>query len=925
MTNPEEISDSFVSPESYSESSFYPEEALELRETLSESFVALLHNPSNIERSPTSLQSPESQKNKQTSRQQQTLPHSSSPPSSEMFGLKEFVENRYPYTLGEKIAEGGMGYIHTAIDLKMRRRVVMKIAKTPESNTGESHEELARFVTEARTTGILEHPNIMPVHDLGIDPEGRYFFTMKQIHGKSLGDKVKQLQNTEDPEWRLGAILQLFLKICDAISFAHSQGVLHRDLKPDNIMLGDHGEVLVLDWGLAKFRSTERRSPQKMKRISTKPQKEKDLKSTNKSALALEGAESIGERKGYHTLSGMVLGTPEYMPPEQAKGLTDQVDERSDIYALGVILYEMLTLDIPYKGATFEDVLVKVCTESPIRPSEQLKNRQKANLKTSISRIPPELESIIMTCMEEKREHRYQTVKRLSKDILHFITEEPVSVYKDAVHRRLFKWSKRHPLLLGVSISGILIGLVLFVVIVAYNQKNTLLQNQKLQKELELTRESEKSTLLERQKNQALLENLQLEQSRIQEERKQFQAMTPYIKGLEMMERRLYRQARESFQDSIEADSSFASSYIQLAKCHTQLGFFLDAVENLKKGIQLLSEKKNFKSMVQPYFMLGQLYLDHLNDQNLAKDYFKKAKELDPESPYGQLGQAMYLFKIDQLTDSLNLVEDVLKNFNYFWEAYYLKACIYSQKNYYDSEKTNNPHYDLTKAKEACHKALEISGSPHSVHFKLHQLYFIEKNYEKALLHLDRAIESFPLAPYYHYSQASIFFSIERYEDALEAIRETFERLQARNKSSDEYRFTEYRCLCLQTEIYLAQKNLSKAESSISRLFNNSYITTSLYVLRGRVYELGEKYEKAYADYLKSQEVLGLLYYLALHQKQNTLESEGLPHLEKFKSKLQDSPLINLIESILKQNKEERDQWIATFQDTLKKQSKDNE
>jgi serine/threonine protein kinase len=195
-----------------------------------------------------------------------------------------------------------------------RRTVAMKVMLQPDNTR-----ETVRFIEEAQVTAQLEHPNIVPVHDLGIDSVGQPFYTMKLVAGITL-KKVLELLSRDLPEtaakYSLGSLLTIFQKVCDAVAFAHSRGVIHRDLKPANIMLGKFGEVLVMDWGLAKILG-------------------------RKGAIATDDATTIDhlkgarsdEEEGFATMAGSVMGTPHYMSPEQARGEIDRLDARSDIFA----------------------------------------------------------------------------------------------------------------------------------------------------------------------------------------------------------------------------------------------------------------------------------------------------------------------------------------------------------------------------------------------------------------------------------------------------------------------------------------------------------------------------------------------------------------------------------------------------------------
>ena len=174
-------------------------------------------------------------------------------------------------------------------------------------------------------TGQLEHPGIVPVHQLGVDAQGRLFYAMKLVRGTTLGEIIKRLQAGEPvavAKYPLGTLLTIFLKVCDAVAFAHSRGVLHRDLKPENVMVGEYGEVLVMDWGLAKVVGAEK----------------------GEARPVPTGSGRLGPASPALTLDGQILGTPAYMAPEQARGEIGSLDGRTDVYSLGAILYTLLVL-----------------------------------------------------------------------------------------------------------------------------------------------------------------------------------------------------------------------------------------------------------------------------------------------------------------------------------------------------------------------------------------------------------------------------------------------------------------------------------------------------------------------------------------------------------------------------------------------------
>jgi serine/threonine-protein kinase len=311
------------------------------------------------------------------------------------------------YRLLEKFSAGGMGAIYLAEDTQLHRRVALKVLHAPDA----SGELSARMLREARVIAQLEHPSIVPVHDVGELPDGRVFYAMKFVQGQRLDDYAKV-------ENELPNRLRIFQKICEAVAFAHANAVIHRDLKPENIMVGAFGEVLVMDWGLAKILADDggQRADGENSTIEDGKSKiENDNSRNGKSLLSTQ----------HETQHGMVMGTPAYMAPEQKRGEIAQIDQRTDIYALGVILKFLLT-------------------------------------ENSNGRIPKSLAAIYTTAMAEDKAQRYNTALDLARDIERFLNGLAVSSYKENPFESLWRWLKQYQLMILLVLIYLLVRVLLF-------------------------------------------------------------------------------------------------------------------------------------------------------------------------------------------------------------------------------------------------------------------------------------------------------------------------------------------------------------------------------------------------------------------------------------------------------------------------------
>ncbi|MFN4259995.1 MAG: protein kinase domain-containing protein [Gemmataceae bacterium] len=378
------------------------------------------------------------------------------PPPAALRPVREILESRPPgdarrYVIAGEIARGGMGAICRAVDCDIRREVAIKYLL----NQADARHKI-RFVEEAQITGQLEHPNIVPIHELGVDGRQQLFFSMKMVRGRSLAQVLKALRQRTpevEQEYTLTRLLTIFVNICNALAYAHSRCVVHRDLKPANIMLGSFGEVYVMDWGLAKVFGQD--APpwhaEQPADLSVAQVKTSTYPTQNGSP------ELITDRllDSDLTRDGTVLGTPAYMPPEQALGKVAELDERCDIYSLGAILYEMLTLQPPVdpKGGT-KEVLKRVIEGAIVPPKLRSPQRFQAGL------IPKELSAIALKALARDPVERYLTVERLRGDIELFLEGRSVSVKPDTTWETTVKLVKRNKAVSAVSAAAALLLLM---------------------------------------------------------------------------------------------------------------------------------------------------------------------------------------------------------------------------------------------------------------------------------------------------------------------------------------------------------------------------------------------------------------------------------------------------------------------------------
>ncbi len=553
-------------------------------------------------------------------------------------------------------ARGGLGEVFVAKDAELNREVALKEIQRRYADDTNSR---SRFTREAEITGRLEHPGIVPVYGLGAYPDGRPFYAMRFIRGQSLKETITSFHESattgsngaklSQQNLALRRLLQRFIDVCEAIDYAHNRGVLHRDLKPGNIMLGRYGETLVVDWGLAK--AMKERDPSATPRVSTS---QIEGESTDFVDPQLLPSDQHGSEP---TQLGSALGTPAYMSPEQAQGRIDLLSPASDVFSLGATLYSILTGKPPYSGSDSSEVL-RQATVGKFPPPSALQRG-----------IPPGLESICLKAMAFDPAQRYPSAKGLGEEIEQWLADEPISARRDSLLERMGRWIRRHQTLAAATASTgavILIAGIIFGVVVGGYTRSLATANSTInQRNSELTSANSQLTAAKQVADAKRIEAeeaRQLAEDRFQEKRSALDEILNQFSDTRLKMMPGAQEVREVFlekaielyvdlqKDDPTARSALAEAHRELGLLQGELGDTQVAHEQLQRSIDyhrqmaVSGRVADLRRLGEALFTQGQFYWEQQQSAEARApieecvQVYEKLLAENPDDPHVKLG-----------------------------------------------------------------------------------------------------------------------------------------------------------------------------------------------------------------------------------------------------------------------------------------------
>jgi eukaryotic-like serine/threonine-protein kinase len=585
---------------------------------------------------------------------------------------KAILTTRSTYQILRAHAKGGLGEVLIARDEQLGREVALKVIRRP---FDQDTMRRRRFLREAEITSRLEHPGIVPIHGFGQDADGRLCYAMRKIGGETLQLAIERFhRNRNEAKERQQGMLEQrqllgrFVSVCNAIAYAHSQGVIHRDIKPANIMLGRFGETLVVDWGLAKDTKLQPKSSNE--EVTDGLPNEFDLTDSKQN----DTQNDLDQL----TIDGTAIGTPAFMSPEQSRGRWEAVGPSSDIYSLGVTLYVLLTGRVPFGGKHIVELNQRRASGDFVLP------------RRIDPEISPPLESICLKAMALRPEGRYETALQLASDIEKWMADEPVSAHSDSLAQRARRWMRHHRLLVSTSLaSGIVAMLGLVGFLVHYSWKNEELRIAYRDEGIARTEAQANATLanenarLAEQQSELALRSLQSVTLDIQRQLRNVPAahrvrerlLDTAMRGLGDVATKLQQRPvvnetlivahRDLGDIYLEVGSESGSGGIEKAQGHFQRA--LEIAQQLADAAP--TDRKAQKELAKCHERLGDVAV-RAGTTSLAHEHFQNAKVIhqklcdeSPDDEASHLGLAVSLSKIGELAMKGENIQSAFENY----------------------------------------------------------------------------------------------------------------------------------------------------------------------------------------------------------------------------------------------------------------------
>jgi serine/threonine protein kinase len=630
-------------------------------------------------------------------------------------------------------ARGGLGQVLIAHDSELNREVAVKELLEKHSDNDNL---MARFRMEAEITGLLEHPGVVPVYSAGEYPNGNPYYVMRLIRGQELEKEIRDFHDNHPASDYVGSrrvefikLLRRFIDVCNAIGYGHSRGIIHRDIKPANVMLGKFGETFVVDWGLAK-RMSDSEEP------------------ADPDASKIEPVSGSGSNP---TTMGSTVGTPAFMPPEQAEGRLDELGAPSDVYGLGATLYYLLTRQAPVSGEHASEILEKV-RRGEIQPPREVNPH-----------TPPALQAICLHAMALAPEDRYQTPQQLADDIEKWIADEPVSVLAESVSQRLGRWMRRHrSLALATATSLLIITAIAVLAAVSINQAKNEEARQKVLAVDAKKEEARQRARAEESRREAL-ENFRQAREAVDTSLTGISKVLKYYPGVQQMRQGLLEKAAADYEqfaskksDDLEIQLERGRAYLRLGDIRRSLNQAAEAEKAYQQAVSVFTELKiqapkgpdAQRGLAISNIKLGVLYDELGNPDKSSEIYQKTIKQLREMMTQWPDDESLLKTLASALSNSASLrakrgqnreaSAEVLESLELFTRI--------------QSSSARNPELAIEMA-----NALNLAGI---IHFQEGQVEKAGDNFQRGILQFDQLLESDRENPDYLQSRAALLISL---------------------------------------------------------------------------------------------------------------------------------------------------------------------